>query len=97
MEKRLHQNVDSPLLMVREMERAVEGQRVRRQACEVQLPDGAGRILPFVPQIVQGLSRRLRLPALGPIALLKKIPIRLPHSSRSMAGDAQHLWVANIQ
>jgi hypothetical protein len=83
--------------MGREVKWSVESQRVRWQACEVQLPDGAGRILPFVPQIVQGLSRRLRLPALGPIALLKKIPIRLPHSSRSMAGDAQHLRVADLQ
>jgi hypothetical protein len=79
------------------MERPVEGQRVRGQACEVEFSNGDGRILPFVPQIVQGLSRGLRLPALGPIPLLKKIPIRLPHSSRSMAGDAQHLRVADIQ
>ena len=34
MKKRLHQNVDSPLLMGREMERPVEGQRVRWQAVE---------------------------------------------------------------
>ncbi len=83
--------------MGREVEGPVKGQRVRGQACEVQLPDGAGRILPFVPQVVQRLSRRLRLPVFVPIALLKKVPIRLPHSSRSMARDAQYLRVADIQ
>ena len=49
LEKRLDQNVDSPLFMRREMEGPVEGQRVCGQACEVQFPDGAGRVLQFVP------------------------------------------------
>src|ERR1017187_3273044 len=44
LEKRLDQNVDSPLFMRREMKWPIEGQGVRRQARKVQFPDGAGRV-----------------------------------------------------